>query len=271
MLQIVRHVTAPLALFGGMADVVQRRPSKSRFGWLLGRETNVTAQPARLGKTPSRRGMVSGPRKIGQQRSSSADELNFKEVSVMASDVSEVTPLSTKASELTLEKRFEGSRNVGKKDSFMNEYAFSRPPAWATKSGEWSVIAMPEHPRYEIHEPVGPTWYINHHLRPPPTAHARTSFPPTPFGHSQTHSSGSSTAVSKPTRPRQYNDIVDSLDVSDPHGTRWHHASPYELPRAASTRPRSQFVGPGVGTFAGPIEGSEPVEAVCRQISYPCI
>lgn len=268
MSQLAQHVTAPLGLFGGMADIVQRRPSKNRFGWLLGGDRNVPAQPGKLSKTPSRRGMVSGPRKMGQHRASSADELHFREASVVPSDASLVMPLSTKASEVMLQERFEGNRNVvGKKDSFMNEYAFSRPPAWAAKPGEWPVIPIPEPPRYEIHEPVGPTWYINHHLRPPPTAHPRTSFPPTPYaGNSHTQSSGSSSAAApKPTRPRQYNDIVDSLDVSDPHGTRWHHASPYELPRAASTRPKSQFVGPGVGTYAGPIEGSEPVEAVCHQ------
>lgn len=266
MLQLVQHVTTP-ALFGGMTDVVQRRPSKNRFAWFLGAEKNVPTQPGKLSKAPSRRGIVSGPRKMGQQRASSMDGPDFKDASIVASEASLVTPLSTKASELAFRERLDGNANVGKKESFMNEYAFSRPPAWATKSGEWSVIAVPDHPRYEIHEPMGPTWYINHHLRPPPTAHPRTSFPPTPYvGNSQTQSSGSSSAASKPTRPRQYNDIVDSLDVSDPHGARWHHASPYELPRAASTRPKSQFVGPGVGTYAGPIEGSEPVEAVCHQL-----
>lgn len=100
-----------------------------------------------------------------------------------------------------------------------------------------------------------------------PRAHEHPS-PPSPF-NTQTPSGSSSPPASKVNKPpRLYNDHVDSLDVSDPNGTRWHHASPYELPRAAGTRPRSQFVGPGVGTFAGPIEGSEPVEAVCH--AYFC-
>lgn len=272
MFQFAQHVTAALQVSVMSGDVVQRRISKNRFGWLTGKDNSMAGsqQPGKLSKSPSRRGIVSGPRKMGQQQlapSSSTDQLDVKEAPPVRAMNGGPTPslLSNKASELTLEKQWEGGSGVVRKESsLINEYAFSRPPAWATKSGEWSAIAIPEQPRYSILEPAGPAWYINHHLRPPPTARPRTSFPPSPF-NPQTQSNPSSSSIAKSTKPpRQYNDHVDSLDVSDPHGTRWHHASPYELPRAAATRPRSQFVGPGVGTFAGPIEGSEPVETVCH-------
>lgn len=267
MFQLSTRKAPRVLVLGGMADVVQRRESKNRFGWFTGKDKAVPAQN-KLSKAPSRRGAVSGPRKMGQPPYSSTDQLDLKDVPPPSPMAETAVPsmLSAKASALTLEKRWEGSGagNVVKRESSINEYAFSRPPAWAVKSGEWSSISVPEQPRFSIHEPTGPTWYINHHLRPPPTARPRTSFPPSPFT-SQTASGSSSPPTSKVNKPpRQYNDHVDSLDVSDPHGTRWHHASPYELPRATATRPRSQFVGPGVGTFAGPIEGSEPVEAVCH-------
>ncbi len=57
-------------------------------------------------------------------------------------------------------------------------------------------------------------------------------------------------------------DDVDSLDLSDPHGTRWHHTSPYDLGRRPPPRLKSTVVGPGVGTYAGAVEGSEILDSV---------
>jgi hypothetical protein len=220
-----------------------------------------------LAKVPSTRRVptaVSGPRKMPSATSTSAFT-----TTVPLKDVKPLKPNSVLVPESLLS--IAQSTTVAAKTestSLFDEYDFSRPPAWANKPGEWSpgaYIAQQQSPRYSIHEPAGPPWYINHHLRPPPTAQPRTSFPPSAFGSSsQTGSQGSSRSTAKAARPpRTYTDTVDSLDVTDPHGTRWHHASPYELGRATSTlRPRTQFLGPGVGTFAGAIEGSEPIEVV---------
>lgn len=270
MLQ-VQHVTAFVdELLDGMADVVHRRPSKNRFGsWLTGKDNDVSGQGAKLSKAQSRRGVVSGPRKMGQPPST--DHLIMKDLPQRAS----TTPILSSGypeREMAFEARIE-TESPSKKNSFIAEYAFTRPPAWATKSGEWSPPVITPTPRYDIHEPAGPAYYINQHLRPPSSARPRTSFPPTPYNQSQTKTQSSASAsgsAPKVTRQRTYTDDVDSLDVSDPHGTRWHHASPYELPSSQRTftqRPKSQFVGPGVGTYAGPIEGSEPVESVRQTAS----
>lgn len=285
----------------GMADVVvHRRPSKNRFGWLLGTNSKGGDAPnnanGKLSKAPSRRGpgLVSGPRKMGH--SASTDHLDHH--SGAAFDRAKSPPLDALAGNTDTNN---SAGNItplaSKKNSVISEYAFSRPPAWATKSGEWSGSAygsgaggyddaaymqqiIAQQPRFDVHEPAGPAWYINQHLRPPASARPRTSFPPSPHNPNQSSTSvgsagGSSSAVNKVSRTRPhrgYTDTVDSLDVSDPHGTRWHHASPYELPNHRNRdtnsfmRPKSAFVGPGVGTYAGPIEGSEPVESVRQSL-----
>ena len=292
-----------------MADIVQRRPSRSRFGWLLGSNApkngelaTTTAGGAKLSKTPSARGLVSGPRRMPSSTTTNSANHNHNNPDAntktdLLPNAAVVAAAIAAASELKETINMNGGINiVDTNDSIssptaivkpsFDEYDFSRPPAWANKPGEWSPSSpqpiqpiTQRGPRYSIHDQTGPQFYINHHLRAPASARPRTSFPPTPFqgSASSTASSNSSAPARTPARPppRTYTDTVDSLDVSDPHGTRWHHASPYELGAGRATaavRPRTQFLGPGVGTFAGAIEGSEPIEVVrisCPSLYHP--
>ncbi|KAJ7109974.1 hypothetical protein C8R44DRAFT_743301 [Mycena epipterygia] len=131
-------------------------------------------------------------------------------------------------------------------------------PTWYRDSAHHTV-------RYNMHNPVGPRWYKNHHLLPPSGSRPGTrppsvfspSFPPMAATGSQdrleestrmpnlTHSASNSplpTPNSSQTRmedapnaPRSRktsqtaHDTVDLLDGSDPWGTAWHHESPYDV------------------------------------------
>jgi hypothetical protein len=156
-------------------------------------------------------------------------------------------------------------------------------PAWPYKPGEW---VKPSSPRqyYPLHDPDPPmAWggrpylYINHHLRPPGSAQ-----PPTSVNlHLETAQSGSdyfrlpSRSQTKLAQPRikgpgSHLDHVDSLDKSDPSGTKWHHQSPYDMGRSPDPRPRTIVGrgGVGIGTWVasvyGPsvIGGSSPSDEV---------
>ncbi|RXW22597.1 hypothetical protein EST38_g3280 [Candolleomyces aberdarensis] len=122
--------------------------------------------------------------------------------------------------------------------------------------------------KYQIHNPLGPRWYKNHHLIPPsqikpsmrPPTFFSTSFPPistssTPdnIGESANPSMGASysplptptssqTRVGEGIKPRSRKtsqttpDNVDLLDVTDPWGTNWHHESPYDIGAPTSNK-----------------------------------
>lgn len=248
-----------------MAANVDRRESKGRFNWM---RSSKEPKPVggKLAKSNSRRAShapaVSGPRKMGAPAASaSVDSLVKERIELKDPGVSgaSVKPNAPDA----------GDWNSPKPTDM--DIAFERPPAWAVKSGEWTAPELPPQPRYDVHEPNGPAWYINHHLRPPQSAMPPSStYPHSVFSprsnnasSSQLNSQQSSSSLARPSRSRQgrYHDDVDSLDVSDPHGTQWHHTSPYDLGRPTPSRPRSA-VGPGVGTYNGPIEGSELLEQV---------
>lgn len=116
--------------------------------------------------------------------------------------------------------------------------------------------------RYNLHNPVGPRRYFNHHLIPPshkkpssrPSSIFSPSFPPmatspqdsddltrlpgpsrTPSNSPLPTPSSSQTRVGDAGKPRSRKtsqnatDGVDLLDLSDPWGTNWHHQSPYDV------------------------------------------
>lgn len=138
-------------------------------------------------------------------------------------------------------------------------------PAWYNKDS-WGTPTPPlsQKMRYNIHNPVGPRWYQNHHLIPPsqvrpavrPPSVFSPSFPPmasaslqdrsedstrlpgpsrTPSNSPQATPSSSQTRVDANGKPRSRktsqtaHDNVDMLDVTDPWGTNWHHQSPYDI------------------------------------------
>lgn len=137
-------------------------------------------------------------------------------------------------------------------------------PAWYNKDAWASVPLSSFRLRYNLHNPVGPRWYKNHHLIPPSQVRS-TARPPTIFspsfppitsstgldrsedatrlaGPSRTSSnsplatpSSSQTRVVDGNKPRSRktsetaHDNVDLLDVTDPWGTNWHHHSPYDI------------------------------------------
>lgn len=137
-------------------------------------------------------------------------------------------------------------------------------PAWYLKDDLASNSVALYKMRFNIHNPVGPRRYYNHHLIPPsqksasrPPSIFSPSFPPMATssvpeqseesmrmpGPSRTPSNSplptpSSSQVrvgdigSKP-RSRKTSqtahDTVDLLDVTDPWGTNWHHESPYDV------------------------------------------
>ncbi|KAF8898948.1 hypothetical protein BD779DRAFT_1464993 [Infundibulicybe gibba] len=137
-------------------------------------------------------------------------------------------------------------------------------PAWYNKD-TWTAPSHLSHKmRYNIHNPVGPRWYRNHHLIPPsqtrpaarPPSVFSPSFPPmasastqdrsedstrlagpsrTPSGSPLPTPDSSQTRVGDGGKPRSRktsqtaHDTVDLLDVTDPWGTNWHHQSPYDV------------------------------------------
>ncbi|KAF8338103.1 uncharacterized protein EI90DRAFT_2540822 [Cantharellus anzutake] len=243
-----------------MSADVQRRVSKGPLGWFRGKDkSHPTA--GKLAKGGPRPMPVNGPRKMGIPTSVSADALaepREPRTEPHAPQLSTSTPSSPVSAtpQMWIEEPSSDSQSAR---------TMQRVPSWASPRpvvGDWNASAAISHPRYHIHEPTGPPYYINYHLKPPPNAAPRTSFPPT-LGTSsaQTTSQVSSHRFeSQQSLLRGYMDDVDSLDVSDPNGTRWHHTSPYDIGRRAAPRPKSMAIGPGVGTYAGAIEGSEIVE-----------
>jgi hypothetical protein len=137
-------------------------------------------------------------------------------------------------------------------------------PAWYNKEA-WSSPLPTFKLKYNLHNPVGPRWYKNHHLIPPSHVRPATrppsvfspSFPPMASSTLQDRSEDSTrmpgpsrtpsnsplpTPNSSQTRveesgakPRSRktsqtaHDNVDLLDVTDPWGTNWHHHSPYDI------------------------------------------
>jgi len=130
----------------------------------------------------------------------------------------------------------------------------------------WSAVTLPALKlKYNIHNPVGPRWYKNHHLIPPSHIRSATrppsvfspSFPPmassalqdrsedatrmpgpsrTPSNSplptpnsSQTRVEDSGTKARSRKSSQTAHDNVDLLDVTDPWGTNWHHHSPYDI------------------------------------------
>ncbi|KAJ7040370.1 hypothetical protein C8F04DRAFT_948573, partial [Mycena alexandri] len=127
--------------------------------------------------------------------------------------------------------------------------------------------------RYNMHNPVGPTWYRNHHLIPPANARPlgrppsvfSPSFPPMAssgsgldrseepsrmpnLSRSSSNSpaptpSSSQTQMENVPRSRKNSqtahDNVDLLDGSDPWGNPWHHESPYDNGHAAPQNPNN--------------------------------
>ncbi|KAJ7170117.1 hypothetical protein C8R46DRAFT_897134 [Mycena filopes] len=132
--------------------------------------------------------------------------------------------------------------------------------------------------RYNMHNPVGPKWYRNHHLIPPANARPSggppsvfsASFPPMAssgsvidrseessrmpnLSRSSSNSpaptpSSSQTQMEHVPRSRKNSqtahDNVDLLDGSDPWGNPWHHESPYDnghaTPPNSNNVPRSR-------------------------------
>ena len=124
-------------------------------------------------------------------------------------------------------------------------------PSWYQTEGELAAATTRQfRGRYPIHNPVGPRFYRNVHLLPPnrPASVFSPSFPPmstepvstttpsrTPSGTPLPTPSSSETRIPDPSgkgRTRKISnaapDTVDLLDASDPHGTNWHHESPYD-------------------------------------------
>lgn len=122
---------------------------------------------------------------------------------------------------------------------------------------DWIAAPLPAHRmKYQLHNPVGPLWYQNHHLIP--LSHLRPSGPPpslfppvfpsltpssssddtarvlsgTPPGSSPHTPNASQVGLDGRPRSRRTSqtaqDNVDLLDVTDPWGTNWHHQSPYD-------------------------------------------
>ncbi|KAI9509516.1 hypothetical protein F5148DRAFT_1186936 [Russula earlei] len=124
-------------------------------------------------------------------------------------------------------------------------------PSWYHTESELAAATNRQfRGRYPIHNPVGPHFYRNVHLLPPnrPSSVFSPSFPPMSTEPAQSTSpsrtpsstplptpSSSQTRIPDPSgkgRTRKLSnttpDNVDLLDASDPHGTNWHHQSPYD-------------------------------------------
>jgi len=144
--------------------------------------------------------------------------------------------------------------------------------AWG-ENGAWATVPLPTfRVKYNLHNPLGPRWYRNHHLIPP--SHKRPSMrPPTFFspsfppmhtssmpertddtqGLSRTPSNSplptptsSQTRVMDGGKPRSRKtsqttpDTVDLLDLTDPWGTNWHHQSPYDIGQTTTVADNSE-------------------------------
>ncbi|KAJ7446411.1 hypothetical protein B0H11DRAFT_2084613 [Mycena galericulata] len=115
-------------------------------------------------------------------------------------------------------------------------------PSWYRENQRHSV-------RYNMHNPVGPRWYKNHHLIPPSNSRPGTrppsvfssSFPAMASGvqdepgripnltQSQTGMEDGANLPRSRKTSQTAHDNVDLLDGSDPWGTPWHHESPYDV------------------------------------------
>lgn len=136
--------------------------------------------------------------------------------------------------------------------------ALNELPAWYSKDDSATYMM-----RYNLHNPVGPRRYYNHHLIPP-SQKKPASRPPSIFSPSfppmatSSQDSDDLTRLAGPSRTPSHSplptpsssqvgvgdvggvprsrktsqtahDGVDLLDVSDPWGTNWHHQSPYDI------------------------------------------
>jgi hypothetical protein len=131
-------------------------------------------------------------------------------------------------------------------------------PFLKRKHGEWSRTApFLYKTHYEIYNPVGPRWYMNHHLRrkgiaritpPPPTAFATQSTPNelTPSPLTTPTITPQASAISLPQRRRKISLTspqvnIDMLDGTDPWGQNYHHDSPYDVGLEAKDLVRTNF------------------------------
>ncbi|KAI0673381.1 hypothetical protein C8Q78DRAFT_968551 [Trametes maxima] len=150
---------------------------------------------------------------------------------------------------------------------FFNPFAYSiipdplnELPSWYHREVEFATASAAQfRARYPLHNPVGPRWYRNHHLRPPtkdgrPPSIFSPSFPPmvsaperaqdparmagpsrTPSGSPLPTPTSSQIRIQEPPKPRSRkvsqtaHDNVDMMDSTDPWGTNWHHESPYDI------------------------------------------
>lgn len=145
--------------------------------------------------------------------------------------------------------------------------------AWR-ENDAWAAVPLPTFTvKFNLHNPLGPRWYRNHHLIPP--SHKRPSMrPPTFFspsfppmhtssmpehtddtqGLSRTPSNSplptptsSQTRVMDGGKPRSRKtsqtapDTVDLLDLTDPWGTNWHHQSPYDIGQTTTVADNSEI------------------------------
>ncbi|VDB87489.1 unnamed protein product [Peniophora sp. CBMAI 1063] len=148
-------------------------------------------------------------------------------------------------------------------------------PSWYNKEIDVPSSIHLIRARYPIHNPAGPRFYRNVHLRPPellPPMEAFTSTVPsasasasqagpsssrtTSTSPAPTPASSTSKLVDPSIKPRTRklsnnvaHDNVDLLDVTDPLGNNWHHTSPYDAlaapspvsPDGAERGPRSRL------------------------------
>lgn len=183
---------------------------------------------------------------------------------------SDVTSLRTAQSGNDSDPRSPPSATFQRKLSFQGPLLVDPRNAMAPSSDEpasWDSVPLAgTKVSYNIHNPLGPRWYKNHHLIPhaqgkngmrPPTFFS-PSFPPistsTPqeYLDSEDSSQGNSrsplptpassqTRIGEGVKPRSRKtsqtapDTVDLLDVTDPWGTNWHHESPYDVGQTSNT------------------------------------
>jgi len=159
------------------------------------------------------------------------------------------------------------------------------------ENGAWATVPLPSFKvKYNLHNPLGPRWYRNHHLIPPsqkrpsmrPPTFFSPSFPPmhtssTPehmddtqgLSRTPSHSplptpASSQTRVMDGGKPRSRKtsqttpDVVDLLDLTDPWGTNWHHQSPYDIGQTTTVADNSE-----VG-FWTPYLKIYDLEQICR-------
>src|SRR5258708_11124113 len=244
-----------------MSTNVQRRRSRGPLGWFRGKAKSPhrASNPIKAGP---RTMQVLGPRKMRAPVSMSVDALvEPNETPVEPSPNQPLTSVPSSPVVATPQMWAEERSSDISQAFDMDHVTYPASP----RTREWDAVPVMPQPLYQIHEPNGPAYYINFHLRPPPNTAPRTSFPPTvrsSSGQTSSQTSSSQKFESQQNLLRGYMDDVDSLDLSDPHGTRWHHTSPYDLGRRHPPRLKSTVVGPGVGTYAGAVEGSEILDSV---------